>query len=265
MRWAFQQRGLRSSVKFVLVALADRANERDECWPSREMVADDTGLNKETVSKATEELVALGLVEKRRSFAGSTVYHLVGVPPRFPLAANSVQRENRLNGEKDLPLAGNPAEREKTPSISRKTGRPLAGKPAPNLPMNLPMNRKKPEKAYAFTGETVRITTEDFTRLATQYPNLDLATELPQLDLELRGKRSWWNPLNAKLNYRNKNHGSDRPGRSAGTDGSAAGRVRAEVERARAARAAAGSGGNALATDGLDVRNPLDGEFRRCG
>jgi hypothetical protein len=246
MRWAFQQTGLRSPVKFVLVALADRANERDECWPSREGICADTGLNKQTVSKATEELVSLGLIEKRRTYSGSTVYHLVGVPSRHHLAEIPAKLKSRT-------------------SVSRKTVRQSAEISAPNLPINLPMNRKKPEKGYAFTGETVRITTDDFARLAIQYPNLDLATELPQLDLELRGKRSWWNPLNAKLNYRNKNHGSDRPGRSASTDGSAAGRVRAEVERARAARAAAGSGGNALATDGLDVRNPLDGEFRRCG
>lgn len=117
MRWAFQQTGLRSSVKFVLVALADRANEDNECWPSRDTIAADTCLNPETVSKATEELEALGLIEKHRRFAGSVVFRLVGVEPRHPSAGNPAKGKNPTKG---------------------KTRHPSAGNPAPNLPMNLP-------------------------------------------------------------------------------------------------------------------------------
>lgn len=58
---------------------------------------------------------------------------------------------------------------------------------------------------------------------------------------------------------------TDRPDRNSGEDRSAAGRVRANVARDRAARAAAVAGGNGLAADGLDVRPPLDVEFRRLG
>jgi len=58
---------------------------------------------------------------------------------------------------------------------------------------------------------------------------------------------------------------TDRPDRNPSEDRSAAGRVRANVARDRAARAAAVAGGNGLAADGLDVRPPLDVEFRRLG
>jgi hypothetical protein len=58
---------------------------------------------------------------------------------------------------------------------------------------------------------------------------------------------------------------TDRPVRNPSEDRSAAGRVRANVARDRAARAAAVAGGNGLAADGLDVRPPLDVEFRRLG
>lgn len=58
---------------------------------------------------------------------------------------------------------------------------------------------------------------------------------------------------------------TDRPDRNSSEDRSAAGRVRANVARDRAARAAAVAGGNGLAADGLDVRPPLDVEFRRLG
>ena len=58
---------------------------------------------------------------------------------------------------------------------------------------------------------------------------------------------------------------TDRSDRNPSEDRSAAGRVRANVARDRAARAAAVAGGNGLAADGLDVRPPLDVEFRRLG
>lgn len=125
MRWAFKQSGLRSSVKFVLVALADRANEHHECWPSRDVIAADTCLNPETVSKATEELVALGLLEKRKRFGGSVVFRLVGVEERHLVAGNPATRKNPIQGKCRLLVAGNPA---------------------PNLPMNLEETPPTPQR-----------------------------------------------------------------------------------------------------------------------
>jgi len=58
---------------------------------------------------------------------------------------------------------------------------------------------------------------------------------------------------------------TDRPDRNSSEDRSAAGRVRANVARARAERAAAEAGRNTVAPDGRDVRPPLDVEFWRSG
>jgi DNA-binding transcriptional regulator YhcF (GntR family) len=115
MRWAFEQTGLRSPVKFVLVALADRADENNQCFPSREQLQLDTSMNKETISKATEELEKSGLLIKERRFNGSTVYRLVGVPLRHQSAEKPVSRK-----------AGS--------SVSRKTRHQSAGKPAIDEP-----------------------------------------------------------------------------------------------------------------------------------
>jgi DNA-binding transcriptional regulator YhcF (GntR family) len=115
MRWAFEQTGLRSPVKFVLVALADRADENNQCFPSREQLQLDTSMNKETISKATEELEKAGLVIKERRFNGSTVYRLVGVPLRHQSAEKPVSRK-----------AGS--------TVSRKTRHQSAGKPAIDEP-----------------------------------------------------------------------------------------------------------------------------------
>jgi hypothetical protein len=63
----------------------------------------------------------------------------------------------------------------------------------------------KKEPAYAFAGHTIKVTELDYKKLTKQYPNLDLQRELSQLDLELVGEKKWWQVMNAKLNYRNKN------------------------------------------------------------
>ncbi len=254
MRWAFQQTGMRASVKFVLVALAERASEENECWPSIDRIRSDTNLNRHTIVSALQELEEMGLIERRKRYSSTTVYRLIGVPDR------SISAENRTSVEKRTSSSAGFS----TPS-SAGFSTPSSAKNSTLTVTNLPLNHKKPENAYAFTGQTIRITTEDFSRLADQYPHLDLCSELAQLDLELRGKRSWWNPMNAKLNYRNKTNGTDRPGRTAGTDRSAAGRVRANVASARAARAATGIAGNAMAADGVDVRDQVDVELRRRG
>jgi uncharacterized protein YdaU (DUF1376 family) len=60
------------------------------------------------------------------------------------------------------------------------------------------------DSAYAFVGQTIKITDIDYKKLTSSYPNLDLQKELKQLDLELINEKKWWAVMNAKLNYRNK-------------------------------------------------------------
>lgn len=75
-----------------------------------------------------------------------------------------------------------------------------------NVPRTFLLERKGKEvtKAYAFEGETVKISPQDLAKFEKQYPNLDIPDQLAQLDLELRGKKNWFVELNSKLNYRNK-------------------------------------------------------------
>jgi DNA-binding transcriptional ArsR family regulator len=131
MRWAFEQTGLRSPVKFVLVALADRADENNQCFPSREQLQLDTSMNKETISKATEELEKAGLVIKERRFNGSTVYRLVGVPLRHQSAEKPVSRKA---GSTVSRKAGSTVSRKAGSTVSRKTRHQSAGKPAIDEP-----------------------------------------------------------------------------------------------------------------------------------
>lgn len=61
--WAYKQ-DLPMATKFVLVALADRANHEGYCWPSREDLARMTGQTARSVQNQINKLEELGYLEK---------------------------------------------------------------------------------------------------------------------------------------------------------------------------------------------------------
>lgn len=256
-RWAWQQQGIRATDKFVLVSLADRADEEHFCFPSIARLSADTLLDRKTVLSSIARLEAAGLLAADRKHGAGTRYRLIGVSSRHESSTeNGTGTKNGTspkNGTAPVP----------------KTGLPPVPKTGHESTNESIKNRKSKsacadEPVYAFTGETVRVTRQDFDKLASQYPNLDLSHELPQLDLELRGQRKWWHALNSKLNYRNKAHGNgNRLGSDTGPDRSAAGRVRANAKRELAALAATRTGGDDVAVDVIDVRPSMDFRLRR--
>lgn len=62
MAWAFQQK-LPSTEKFVLVALADRANDDGHCWPGQRSLADKCSLSRQTVNRCVKTLETKGLLK----------------------------------------------------------------------------------------------------------------------------------------------------------------------------------------------------------
>ena len=66
----------RSSEKFVLMALCDRANKKTNmCWPSHKDISKRTGLSKKTVRRAIKTLCELGIisyVQRRKADGGLT-------------------------------------------------------------------------------------------------------------------------------------------------------------------------------------------------
>ncbi|HEY7823361.1 MAG TPA: helix-turn-helix domain-containing protein, partial [Acidimicrobiia bacterium] len=72
MNWAWEQPVAKSTNKLVLLALADHANADGECWPSMKRIAERSDISPRQVSRAINELVELGLVEKasRRRHGG---------------------------------------------------------------------------------------------------------------------------------------------------------------------------------------------------
>jgi hypothetical protein len=63
--WAFRQKGLPPTRKFVLVALADRCNKDTlRCDPKIKTLMEDTGLGRMTVFRALEDLEDAGLIQR---------------------------------------------------------------------------------------------------------------------------------------------------------------------------------------------------------
>jgi len=58
--WVFKQEIKPSSLKFVLVALADCSDDRGICWPSIDHIAEVTCQDRKTVIKSLDELEARG-------------------------------------------------------------------------------------------------------------------------------------------------------------------------------------------------------------
>lgn len=85
-RWAWDQQHLKSSAKFVLLAMADCVNaEGGEmlCWPSYRFIAKRTGLDAKTVEAGVWRLKEAGLIAdttKRRGDTGKVVVYRLNVP-----------------------------------------------------------------------------------------------------------------------------------------------------------------------------------------
>jgi DNA-binding transcriptional MocR family regulator len=56
----FKNSKSRGSARQVLVAIAYRANQYGNCWPSINTIVDDSGLSRSTVWRALEELKEMG-------------------------------------------------------------------------------------------------------------------------------------------------------------------------------------------------------------
>ena len=65
-----------STQKAILIALADRANEDGECWPSYDDICARSCATRNTVYASLVKMQKLGLLTKTRRFSKSTIYKL---------------------------------------------------------------------------------------------------------------------------------------------------------------------------------------------
>lgn len=100
--WAWGFKAPCSTIKLVLLSLADRACEDGECFPSVERIEADTGLNRKTVIKATKELENLGAILDTGKRKGATqrvkVYKLNLSKETVPKTESFQKRNHSKNG-----------------------------------------------------------------------------------------------------------------------------------------------------------------------
>ena len=65
INWALNRvTGITSTQKAILIALADRANEDHQCWPSYEDICFRSGANRKSVVAALKKLEELGVINR---------------------------------------------------------------------------------------------------------------------------------------------------------------------------------------------------------
>lgn len=222
MTWAWDQSVKPASAKLVLLCLANAHNSKTEkCFPSIAVIAERSGLDRKAVMSGLKKLESLRLILIQKKFGASNSYQLL------------TSTEN-CTGSNERKEAQSSAETGTSTDIgtSAESGTPPVPKPVLEP---VPKTGHKPviepvsnQKQYVFEGDRVRINQKDFDLMQSQYSNLDLMAQLPQLDLELRGEKKWWPALQAKLNYRNRQHAN-----SAGSHGGAQSRKQTTADRLR--------------------------------
>ena len=68
MNWAFWEvpADLSPRARLVLLAMADYANEENQCWPAYNKLQQKCGISRPTISKAINELIEFGLIARVR-------------------------------------------------------------------------------------------------------------------------------------------------------------------------------------------------------
>jgi hypothetical protein len=111
MAWASKQKVGKSPSKFILLMLADRANDDGYCWPSLDRIADDCEMSRSTVVRHTKFLEFLCLIEIiRRKKDG------VDLPNKYQLKMEGVVSE-RQGGSVRETLGGSVRETHEPISI----------------------------------------------------------------------------------------------------------------------------------------------------
>lgn len=146
-RWAWCQH-VKSSHKMVLLALADRAGENHECWPSISRLEHDTELDRKTIMSAIAQLEQLGFISVSRSLGDGNKYTLIGVGNRhdLPSTKNGTSPKNGTstkNGTTPVPKTGLPSTKNGTPTSTKNGTLNLSIEPNNNLPRNIKENSKE--------------------------------------------------------------------------------------------------------------------------
>lgn len=195
--------------KLVLIKLSDNANDKGECWPSYQHIADHCECSKTAVRNHIDALEMMGLL-KRENRIGvangkgntSNVYYLNLDATPMPLKStglcNFVAPPMPPDGTPPMPPDGTRTSHSFEPVIE-----PLETvADAPASEIHLPSK-------YAFEGMVIKLNHDHFQKWLSLYQNIDLTYELKRLDIEFTADKpkNWFITASQKLNYQNRQSG----------------------------------------------------------
>ena len=141
LNWAFGL-NLKSGVKFILVALADYADEANSCYPSYEKLEQKTGIKKRTIVDHLANLERYGLVNRERQRYDDG--NLGGYRFKLCLAIDNGDFEGTEIAVKNNASRGQKVDHTQNQRVitsgakSRKTTRKIAQNHTQNLHHNIP-------------------------------------------------------------------------------------------------------------------------------
>jgi hypothetical protein len=119
INWAFSMH-MKPELKFVLVTLADTANDNGECWPGIAHISNKVEMSERTVIRKIADLVRLGYIEKdkRKGPDGrrkSNLYRLkIEASPYDNLSHGPYDK----SGENHVPNDASPCDNAVTPNMN---------------------------------------------------------------------------------------------------------------------------------------------------
>lgn len=211
--------------KLVLLKLADNANDKGECWPSYQHIADQCEIGRSTVKAHIRALEEMGLVRREYRKTGdlnqSNLFHLT-----FDKLTQSTTESSGASNDLGQNLT------EGVGQIITEVGQELTEGGAGVVPGGgagtAPRTSHSFEPAiepknitpaadatrvtktglsrYAFEGKVVKLNHADFASWQKLYSSVDLIYELQKLDIEFSHERpkSWFITASQKLSYQNK-------------------------------------------------------------
>ncbi|MCL1939948.1 MAG: helix-turn-helix domain-containing protein [Desulfovibrionaceae bacterium] len=188
MRWAWRL-SLRPTWKFILLSLADRADERHMCWPSLRRLANDTGYDERTVTRALRQMCEAGIISRLDRPGKGYVYTLLGVSGREDSPPHACGGTGCTPRKSVPPASGAP------PPPAFQVGHPPHFRPS--LPYREPKEEPsrnpkeelhKPKKAFGEFGN-VLLTDGEFAALEAAFGRERTREAVAFLDLHLGARK----------------------------------------------------------------------------
>ena len=266
-RWAWQQNVKNSTDKLVLLSLADRADEHHQCYPSIERLRLDTQCNRKTVMEAVKRLEEAGLIRTSKAWGMNTQYRLIGVNDRHA---------------KPVPNLGPVPKTGLVPNLDTTSPKFGTG-PVPNLghkPTNNQPRTKNTKIALdlsplpkslsgdlwdAFVNHrwTIKkpLTQIAVNRIGNELHRIEAAGISPDEALGETLERGW---VSVKHHWlENRNETNPRTGNGTSRARKVADKLDSIIRDGLPEERTQRMGGRDLPQDAGDLREPLDGEYRR--